>query len=275
MCIHGVWIKILEYESSCIFLDALKEQVLVLDGATGTMIQDLDLTDADFGGADYKMLSDLLSFSHPEKMKDIHKAFYTAGAHCIETNTFGASPMRLSEYNFSKLDTTHFAAMPYPIDFATLSYEELAYFFSKRGAELGCEAREEYRASGDHDGRPLYVIGSIGPSNRVLSCTKADLTQSTFEAIMDNFYHQVCGLVDGGVDVLLYETQQDILELKAAIMGGQKAMTEKGVKLPIMAQVTVDQYSKMQIFHTDIHAALVTVQDIGIDVFGINCSIGP
>ena len=257
------------------FLDALKKHVLVLDGATGTMIQDLFLSDADFGGADFKMLSDLLSFSHPEKMKDIHKAFYAAGAHCIETNTFGASPMRLSEYDFSTLDTSTFAPNPYTMDFTALSYEDLAYYFSKRGAELGCEAREEFKATDDYDGRPLYVIGSIGPSNRVLSCTKADLTKSTYEAIMDNFYHQVRGLVDGGADVLLYETQQDILELKAAIMGGQKAMAEKGVKLPIMAQVTVDQYSKMQIFHTDIHAALVTVQDIGIDVFGINCSIGP
>lgn len=119
------------------------------------------------------------------------------------------------------------------------------------------------------------MLGSIGPSNRVLSSTKADLTVSTYEAIMDNFFHQVRGLIEGGADVLLYETQQDILELKAAIMGGQKAMKALGKKIPIIAQVTVDQYGKMQIFNTDIHAALVTLEGIGIDVFGINCSIGP
>jgi 5-methyltetrahydrofolate--homocysteine methyltransferase len=92
---------------------------------------------------------------------------------------------------------------------------------------------------------------------------------------MDNFRHQVRGLVDGGADVLLFETQQDILELKAAVMGARRAMREAGAGLPIMAQVSVDQFGKMQIFHTDIHAALTTVQGIGVDVFGINCSIGP
>lgn len=257
------------------FLDTLREHIVVLDGATGTMIQNLDLTDAHFGGPDYRMLSDMLCFSRPGDMKDIHLAYYRAGANAVETNTFGASPMRLSEYDFSGLDLAAFEAVPQGVDLRALSHEEMAYHMSRRGAEIGVEAREQYRREAGYDGRPLFVIGSIGPSNRVLSATRADLTVSTFEAIMDNFEHQVLGLIDGGADVLLYETQQDILELKAAIMGGQRAMATRGVKLPIMAQVTVDQYCKMQIFNTDIHAALVTVQGIGIDVFGINCSIGP
>ena len=258
------------------FLEVLKEQVIVLDGATGTAIQDLFLGDESFGGGDFKMLSDLLSFSRPEDMKHIHVNYYKAGAHAVETNTFGATPMRLSEYDFSAIDLTAFAPIPYPeMDFRGNDYEALAYFMSRRGCEIGCEAREEYKRDPDYDGRPLFVFGSIGPSNRVLSSTKADLKVSTYEAIMDNFYHQVRGMVDGGADVLLYETQQDILELKAAVMGGQQAMNEKGVKLPIICQVSVDQFSKMQIFNTDIHAALVTMQGIGIDVFGINCSIGP
>jgi len=258
------------------FLDALKEQIVVLDGATGTAIQDLFLGDESFGGSDFKMLSDLLSFSRPDDMKNIHLNYYRAGSHAVETNTFGATPMRLSEYDFSGIDLTHFAPIPYPdMDFRGNDYEALAYFMSRRGCEIACEAREDYRQDPGYDGRPLFVFGSIGPSNRVLSSTKADLTVSTFEAIMDNFHHQVRGMIDGGADVLLYETQQDILELKAAVMGGQKAMKEAGVKLPIICQVTVDQFSKMQIFNTDIHAALVTMQGIGIDVFGINCSIGP
>jgi 5-methyltetrahydrofolate--homocysteine methyltransferase len=258
------------------FLEALKEQIVVLDGATGTAIQDLYLGDESFGGSDYKMLSDLLSFSRPEDMTKIHLNYYRAGAHAVETNTFGASPMRLSEYDFAPIDLGAFAENPYPdMDMKTATYEELAYFFSRRGCELACDARDQHRKDPDFDGRPLFVFGSIGPSNRVLSSTKADLAVSTYEDIMNNFYHQVRGLVDGGADVLLYETQQDILELKAAVMGGQKAMAEAGVELPIIAQVTVDQFSKMQIFNTDIHAALVTVQGIGVDVFGINCSIGP
>ncbi len=257
------------------FLDVIKERILVLDGATGTMIQTLNLRDADFGGPDFRMLSDLLTFSKPAAMKSIHRAFFEAGCNAIETNTFGASPLRLSEYDFSRLDLAQFAPIPYDVDLRALSHEKFAYYLSRRGAEVACEAREEYRTSPHYDGRPLFVLGSIGPSNRVVSHTKADLLEASFDAITDNFHHQVSGLIDGGVDVLLYETQQDILELKAAILGGQRAMREKGRKLPIMAQVSVDPFGKMQIFNTDIHAALVTLEGIGIDAFGINCSIGP
>jgi len=257
------------------FLEALKDQVIVLDGATGTQVQNLELTDADFGGGDFKMLSDLLVFSKPNAQKQIHLNYFRAGANAVETNTFGASPMRTSEYDFTELDTSAFDPIPWDLDLKKLSPEEMSYYLNKRAAEIGCEARAEHMEDEDYDGRPLFVIGSIGPSNRVLSSTDADLTPSTFQEIMDNFYQQVKGLVEGGADVLLYETQQDILELKAAVMGGQKAMADMGVKRPIMAQVTVDKFAKMQIFNTDIHAALVTMAGIGIDTFGINCSIGP
>ena len=257
------------------FLEFLKNNVVVLDGATGTMIQSLELGDDVFGGADYKMLSDLLCFSKPDAMKQIHRAFYEAGAHAVETNTFGASPMRLSEYDFSRLELGSFAPNPYGIDLRELSHEDFAYYLSKRGTEIACEERDVYRNSTNYDGRPLFVIGSIGPSNRVLSNTRASLQVSTFDAIMENFRIQVSGLIDGGADVLLFETQQDVLELKAAVFGAKKAMAERNITLPVMAQVTVDQFSKMQIFNTDIHAALVTLEGIGIDVFGINCSIGP
>ncbi len=257
------------------FLDAIRSQVIVLDGAMGTMIQDLDLTDLDFGGGDFRMLGDLLSFSNPESIEDIHFRYYQSGANGVETNTFGASPFRLSEYDFSTLDLGKFKALPEGLDINSASYEALAYALSKTGAELAVKARERYQGSEEYDGRPLFVIGSIGPSNRVLSKTSADLRLSTFDEVEDNFYHQVLGLIDGGADVLLYETQQDILEVKAAVMGGRKALRERGATLPIMVQVTVDEFSKMQIFNTDIHAALVTCQGIGIDAFGINCSIGP
>lgn len=257
------------------FRDALKQQVIVLDGAMGTQIQALDLTDADFGGVEFKMLSDLLVFSKPEAVRDIHLNYYKAGANGVETNTFGASPFRLCEYDFSGLDLGGFAPIPYGIDLQAVSYEEMAYYLSRRAAELAVEARDLYRKDKQYDGRPLFVVGSIGPSNRVISSTDADLKTATFDEIAGNFYHQVRGLVEGGADVLLYETQQDVLELKAAVMGGQRAMADLGRQVPIMAQVTVDAFSKMQIFNTDIQAALVTLQGIGIDVFGMNCSIGP
>lgn len=256
-------------------VEYIRDRVLVIDGATGTMIQDLGLGDEYFGGADYRMLSDLLCFSQPEAIKGIHRAFLDAGACAVETNTFGASPMRLSEYDFSGLDLRSFAPNPYGLDLRSLDYQQFAYFLSRLGAEIAREALAEYRATSQYDGRPLFVLGSIGPSNRVLSHTKADLVESTFDAIADNFFHQVCGLLDGGVDALIYETQQDVLELKAALIGGKAAMREKGRSVPVIAQVTVDQFSRMQIFNTDIHAALVSIAGMGIDAFGINCSIGP
>ena len=91
----------------------------------------------------------------------------------------------------------------------------------------------------------------------------------------ENFYHQVLGLIEGGADVLLIETQQDILETKAVITGANKAFAEKKIKLPMIVQATVDVFSKMQIFNTDIHAAYTAVSKMGIDVFGINCNVGP
>ncbi|MBX7255907.1 MAG: homocysteine S-methyltransferase family protein [Candidatus Hydrogenedentes bacterium] len=257
------------------FLQTLREQIVVIDGAMGTQVQNLALTDEDYGGVEFRMLPDILVFSHPEAIRDIHLSYFKAGANAVETNTFGASPYRLCEYDFSRLSLERFAKVPYGIELRRLSYDEFAYYLSRRAAEVACEAREVYRKDPAYDNRPLFILGSIGPSNRVLSSTDANLKLSTFDAMVDNFYHQVKGLVEGGVDVLLYETQQDILELKAAVFGGLKAMRELGKRLPIMAQVTVDQFSKMQIFNTDIHAALVTLQGIGIDTFGINCSIGP
>ncbi|MCC6490581.1 MAG: homocysteine S-methyltransferase family protein [Candidatus Hydrogenedentes bacterium] len=257
------------------FLTALRQQVIVIDGAMGTQVQNLGLGDADYGGVEFKMLPDILVFSHPDAVRDIHLAYFRAGANAVETNTFGATPFRLGEYDFSRLDLGAFDPIPYGIDLRTLGYEEFAYYTSRRAAEIACEARAAYRKEPGYDGRALFVLGSIGPSNRVLSSTDANLKLSTFDEMAANFYHQVRGLLEGGADVLLYETQQDILELKAAVFGGRKAMRDSGRKTPIMAQVTVDQFSKMQIFNTDIHAALVTMQGIGIDTFGINCSIGP
>ena len=130
--------------------------------------------------------------------------------------------MRLSEYT-SGIDLTHFAPIPYAdMDFRGNDYDALAYFMSRRGCEIrrGAEAPSRSRIDGGPCSPP-----SIGPSNRVLSSTKADLTESTYETIMENFHHQVRGMIDGK-PMLLYETHQDIPRLKAAVMGGQQAMRE-------------------------------------------------
>lgn len=257
------------------FRNFIKDNTLILDGAMGTMIQDLFLSDSAFGGAEFKMLSDLLVFSRPHDVKNIHLQYYQAGAHAVETNSFGASRLRLKEYDFTRLDLADFPDIPGVPDPRQLSYNDMSFHLSRRAAEIAVMAREEYKSSPGYDGRPLYVFGSIGPSNSVLSATKANLQLATYDEIVDNFYVQVRGLIAGGVDVLLFETQQDQLELKAAIHGAQKALKEMSRDLPIVAQVTVDPYGKMQIFNTDILAALTTLEGIGIDVFGLNCSIGP
>lgn len=257
------------------FLETLQKQVIVLDGAMGTQIQALKLDDADFGGTPYRMLSDILVLSHPELVRDIHLSYYRAGANAAETNTFGATPMRLSEYDFTTLDLSRFAPAPDGADLRALSYEDFAYVLNRRAVELAADARAEYRKEAAYDGRPLFIGGSIGPSNRVVSSTDANLTRVTFDAAAENFYHQARGLVDAGADFLLFETQQDVLELKAGIIGAKRAMREAGRKVPVICQVSVDAFSKMQIFNTDIHAAQVTVGGMGIAAFGINCSIGP
>mgnify|MGYP000856963842 FL=1 len=257
------------------FLDYIKQQILIIDGATGTMVQDLNLGVEYYGGEPYHMLTDLINFSAPEALKSIHRTYFEVGSSAVETNTFGASRFRLSEYNFSELDTKVFPPNPYGLTLQKISHKDWSYYLSRRGAEIANEARNEYMRSQKYDGRPLFILGSVGPSNRVLTFSRAGLASATFEEIRENFRLQVKGLMDGGVDAVLFETQQDILELKAGIFGARDAMCECNKTLPIIAQVTVDPFARMQIFNTDIHAALVSIEALGIDVFGINCSIGP
>ncbi len=257
------------------FLSQIRKGPFCLDGAAGTMLQKLELEDAHFGGSAFRMLGDLLCFSTPEAVVAMHLSFLRAGAQAIETNTFGASPLRLAEYDFSMLDTTLFAPNPYRLELRTITNTDLAYYLSRYAAELARTAVERYRGESGYDGRDLFVVGAMGPSNHVVSFTTANLRRVSFDTAADNFYRQSLGLIDGGADVLLFETQQDILELKAGVFGAHRAMAERGISLPLMGQVTVDQFSRMQLFNTDIHAALITVQGIGLDVFGVNCSIGP
>ncbi|MFQ5716375.1 MAG: homocysteine S-methyltransferase family protein [Nitrospinales bacterium] len=257
------------------FKDALGKQILILDGAMGTMVQNLELDDAAFGGSLFKMLTDLLTFSRPRELEEIHLQYLQAGANILETNTFGASPLRLREFEFAAIDAADMKAVPAELDLKKSDYDAICYHMNVEGCRIAQKAADRYRALPEYDGRPLFVAGSIGPSNYVVSSTQADLKKATFQQIVDNSYRQVLGLIDGGADILLYETQQDILELKAGIIGAKKALAEKKKRLPIMAQVTVDQFSKMQIFNTDVQAAYVSVFGMGIDVFGVNCTVGP
>ncbi|MFQ5450868.1 MAG: homocysteine S-methyltransferase family protein [Nitrospinaceae bacterium] len=257
------------------FKKEIEKRVLVLDGAMGTMVQNLGLEDSAFGGPEFKMLTDLLIFSRPDALENIHLKYLQAGADIIETNTFGASPLRLKEFDFSTIDPTGLQAVPESLDLTQCDYEALTRHLNLEGARIARRAADRYRSLPEYDGRAVFVAGSIGPSNYVLSSTQANLKQAAFAQIVDNFRLQAAGLIEGGADLLLFETQQDILELKAAILGARKAFEEQNRSLPIMVQVTVDAFSKMQIFNTDIHAAYTAVAGMGIDTFGINCNVGP
>ncbi len=257
------------------FQKLLNNEVLIIDGAMGTMTQDLAYGPEIYGGADFQMLSDILVLSRPDAIRKIHFQYFQAGASAVETNTLCSSPMRLEEHDFENIDDREFPQFKDGKSIKDLTIEEISYRLNKQAAELAVLAKQDYEKDETYDKRKLMVLGSIGPSNWVLSSTQADLKKGSFDAIKDNFYQATLGLIDGGADALLFETQQDILELKCAIIGAQKALKERNKDIPIIAQVTVDSHARMQIFNTDIVAAYTTLRHIGIHAFGVNCGLGP
>ena len=227
------------------FLEAMKKRILLCDGAMGTEIQKFDPKPEDF--PDRKDgFNDGLVITKPEWIKKIHKSYLDAGADCIETNSFGSNKLKLEEYGFG--DNT--------------------IEFNKKIAKLAKDVTLEYTD------RPRYVIGSMGPTGFLPSSNDPDLGQKPLDEIRNAFELQAEGLILGGVDALLIETSQDILEVKLAIEGCHNAIKKTGKKVPIIANVTLDQYGKM-LLGTNIQAAYTTVSDMGIDVFGLNCSTGP
>ncbi|MDG7050430.1 MAG: homocysteine S-methyltransferase family protein [Nitrososphaerota archaeon] len=226
------------------FLDAMQERILLFDGAMGTEIQRFNPKPEDFpDGKDG--FNDGLILTHPEWIKKIHRNYLEAGADCIETNSFGSNKLKLEEYG----------------------YGDKTVEINKKIAELAVSAASEFFD------KPRYVIGSMGPTGFLPSSNDPDLGQIPLEEIKKAYELQAEGLILGGVDALLIETSQDILEVKLAIEGAQEAM-KKTKKVPLIANVTLDQYGKM-LLGTNVQAAYTTVSDMGIDVFGLNCSTGP
>ncbi|MBI1663385.1 MAG: homocysteine S-methyltransferase family protein [Nitrosopumilus sp.] len=227
------------------FLNALQNRVLLFDGAMGTEIQKFNPKTEDFPN-NQDGFNDGLVITHPDWIKQIHRHYLDAGSDCIETNSFGSNKIKLDEYGFG--DQT--------VD------------FNKKIAQLASEVCQEY------SDRPRYVIGSMGPSGFLPSSNDPDLGQKPLDEIRNAFELQAEGLIIGGVDALLIETSQDILEVKLVIEACHEAMEKTGKKIPIIANTTLDQYGKM-LLGTNIQAAYTTVSDMGIDIFGINCSTGP
>src|SRR5512142_2480714 len=237
------------------YLDALEQRVLVFDGAMGTSLQVQNLTAEQFGGERYNGCNDYLSISYADAVEKVHRSFLEVGVDAIETNTFRTNRITMKEYGL----------------------QDRVIEINETAAKLARRLADEYSTITNNQipvPQPRFVAGSIGPSGKLPSTNDPELSNVSFDELVDVFREQAAGLIRGGVDVLLIETSQDILEVKAAIIGCHKAMDETGVYLPLQAQVTLDTTGRM-LLGTDINAALAILEGMGIDVIGLNCSTGP
>src|SRR5919112_1509923 len=230
------------------FLAELDRRVLVYDGAMGTNIQRHDLTAADYGGKALEGCNDNLVLTRPDVIQAIHESFLAVGCDVVETFTFQSTPRRLEEWGLG----------------------DRVRDINVQAARLARAACDKY-ATPD---RPRFVAGSMGPTGMLPSSSDPTLSKITFEELSENFYTQAKYLVEGGVDVLLIETSQDILEVKAAITGFERLFAEIGRRVPIQAQVTLDTSGRM-LLGTDIASAMTTLEALPVDIIGMNCSTGP
>jgi 5-methyltetrahydrofolate--homocysteine methyltransferase len=231
------------------YLDALEKKVLVFDGAMGTSLQNQQLTAEHFGGEQYNGCNDYLVISCPEAVEKVHRSFLEVGVDVLETDTFRSNRITMAEYKL----------------------QDRVSEINETAARLARRLADEYATK---TGQPRFVAGSIGPSGKLPSANDPELSNVTFDDLAETFREQAVGLIQGGVDLLLIETSQDILEVKAAITGIQKAFDETGTYLPIQAQVTLDTTGRM-LLGTNMEAALTILEGLPIDVIGLNCSTGP
>ncbi len=230
------------------YLAALARGVLVYDGAMGTNIQLHNPTPEDFGGKALEGCNDNLVLTRPDIIQSIHESFLAVGSDVVETCTFQSTPHRLREWGL----------------------EDKTRELNVKAAQLARAACDKYSTPE----RPRFVAGSIGPTGMLPSSSDPTLSNITFEALAETYYWQAKYLVEGGVDVLLIETAQDILEMKAAITGFERLFAELGYRIPIQAQVTLDTSGRM-LLGTDIASSLTTLESMNVDVIGLNCSTGP
>ncbi|NIH80537.1 methionine synthase [Amycolatopsis viridis] len=227
--------------SSSPLLDALAARVVVADGAMGTALQAHDLSLDDFAGLEG--CNEILNVTRPDVVRGIHRGYLEAGADAVETNTFGANLANLGEYGIAD------------------RIGELA----EAGARLARETADEYATPQ----RPRFVLGSVGPGTKLPTLGHAPYAQ-----LRDAYAEQVTGLLHGGVDAVLVETSQDLLQTKAAILGARRAMRAAGQEVPVIASITVETTGTM-LLGTEVGAALAALEPLGIDLIGLNCATGP
>ncbi len=231
------------------YLDVLEKKVLVFDGAMGTSLQLQNLTAEHFGGEQYNGCNDYLVISYPEAVEKVHRSFLEVGVDVLETDTFRSNRLTMQEYKL----------------------QDRILEINMAAASLARRLADEYET---RTTQQRFVAGSMGPTGKLPSTTDPELSNIAYDELIDIFREQAVGLIQGGVDLLLIETSQDILEVKAAITGIHKAFSETNVYLPIQAQVTLDTTGRM-LLGTDINASLTILEGMGIDVIGLNCSTGP
>ncbi|WP_339844093.1 methionine synthase [Paenibacillus sp. FSL W7-1088] len=224
--------------------DALKQRILILDGAMGTMIQQVELTGADFGGEDLDGCNEMLVLTRPELIQRIHEEYLEAGADLIETNTFGATSVVLAEYDIQ--DRAH---------------------------EINLEAARIAKAAADRFSTPespRYVVGAMGPTTKTLSVTGG----VTFQELIDSYFEQALALIEGGVDALLLETSQDTLNVKAGSIGIQQAFEQSGIKLPLMISGTIEPMGTT-LAGQNIESFYISLEHLNPISVGLNCATGP
>jgi 5-methyltetrahydrofolate--homocysteine methyltransferase len=220
------------------YLRALLERPLVFDGAMGTELQKRDLTPEDYGGEAYYGCPEVLNRTRPEVVREIHRAYLEAGAEAIETNTFGALRHVLAEYGLGE------------------EAEALCYL----GARIAKEAALPYGA---------FVAGALGPGTKLIS-----LGQISWDELYAAYKEAARGLLRGGVDLILLETAQDILQVRCAVLAAREAMAEVGREVPLQVQVTLEATGTMLVGSDEV-AALAALESLPIDVVGMNCATGP
>jgi methylmalonyl-CoA mutase cobalamin-binding domain/chain len=249
------------------YLDALAKKVLIFDGAMGTSLQLQNLTTKHFGGEQYNGCNDYLVISYPEAVEKVHRSFLEVGVDVLETNSFRSNRLTMAEYKLQdrviELNQT-----------AARLARRLADEYSDVRATRPAQSEPETTETGRPYPQPRFVAGSIGPSGKLPSANDPELSNVSFDELADVFREQAVGLIQGGVDLLLIETSQDILEVKAIITGIHKAFDQTQTWLPIQAQITLDTTGRM-LLGTDVNAALAILEGMGIDVIGLNCSTGP
>lgn len=241
--------------------EILKERILVLDGAMGTMIQRYTLDEDDFRkgwfeGHDFPLKgnNDLLSLTRPEIIKEIHAEYLEAGADIVETNTFSGTWIAQADYGL----------------------EKFAYDINFHGAKLAKEVCKKFTL--ENPDKPRFVAGSIGPTNRTASISPdvndPGFRNITFDELVDAYTEQTKGLMDGGSDLLLVETIFDTLNAKAALVAISNVFEERGEELPIMVSGTITDASGRLLSGQTAEAFLISVQHMPLLSIGLNCALG-